>query len=78
MRWRDVAAVAVDVAPRPILVSTGHCEERAVVGFLAQPVDQNLLFDRRKPLAALDPITHGDLPFLGLGENCSRGSFTKA
>jgi hypothetical protein len=60
--WRDVAAVAINVAPRSMIVTACHGEERTVIGLLAQAVSQNLLANRRKSVTAFNPFTHFSSP----------------
>lgn len=41
-----------------MLIATGHSEEGAVAGLLAQSVRQNFLLNRWHPITALNPFAH--------------------
>ena len=58
VRDSDVAAVAIDVSPWPLLVTAGHGEEGAIIGLFTKPVRQNALPNRREPIFYADPSAH--------------------
>lgn len=56
--WRDIAAGAVDIAPRAVDVAANHGEEGAIASLLPFSVSQHSLANGWQPVDALDPIVH--------------------